>query len=89
MIGVKSQTPVLTHYLQSFPWFADLMSRLVAIDTHTNTQLDVSVKALLDGDSDLPACVDEQAQDNESSDQEETCDQDESSDQQVPKAHTR
>ncbi|MGH1371309.1 MAG: YihY family inner membrane protein [Cellvibrionaceae bacterium] len=46
MVGVESQMPGVSDYLQTFDWFPNVASRLLSIDQHVEVEFDVPVSEL-------------------------------------------
>ena len=46
MVGVESQMPGVSDYLQTFGWFQNVASRLLSIDQHVEVEFDVPVSEL-------------------------------------------
>ncbi len=46
MVGVESQMPGVSDYLQTFDWFPNVASRLLSIDQHVEIEFDVAVSEL-------------------------------------------
>ncbi len=46
MVGVESQMPGVSDYLQTFDWFPNVASRLLSIDQHVEVEFDVPVSEI-------------------------------------------
>ncbi len=46
MVGVQSQMPGVSDYLQTFSWFPVVAARLLSIDQHTEAELDITLEEI-------------------------------------------